>query len=260
MRDLLEDILKNQPLDPREAARRSVRPQVRKRFYKAASVGEGPEGHAVLLDGKPVRTPARRALAAPTRALGEALAAEWNAQAETIDPARMPLTRLANTIIDGVADKPAEVADEVAKYLGSDLLFYRADGPAGLVARQGQHWDPVLDWARDSLGAHFILAEGVMHVAQPEPAVAAARAALPGDPWVIGAAHVLTTVTGSALLALALIHGVRDPDQVWAAAHVDEDWNVEQWGADEEAMVRRASREVDFRAAVQIVKALAPTG
>ena len=109
------------------------------------------------LDGKPVRTPARRAPAAPTRALAEAIANEWNAQQQNIDP-RMPLTRLANTIIDGVADKSAVVADEVAQYLGSDLLFYRADAPAGLVARQAQHWDPVLEWAHAALGARFILA------------------------------------------------------------------------------------------------------
>jgi chaperone required for assembly of F1-ATPase len=254
MRDILEDILKNQPLDPREAARRSVRPQVRKRFYKAASVGEGPEGHAVLLDGKPVRTPARRALAAPTRALGEALAAEWNAQAETIDPARMPLTRLANTIIDGVADKLAEVADQVAKYLGSDLLFYRADGPAGLVARQGQHWDPVLDWAHETLGARFMLAEGVMFVPQPERAIAAARAAIPGDPWRLGALSSITSLTGSALLALALLRGRLSTDEAWAAAHVDEDWQREQWGRDVLADERRDFRFADMQAAATVLE------
>ena len=121
--------------------------------------------------------------------------------------------------------------------------------PEALVAREAAHWDPVLFWAADALGAHFILAEGIVHVRQPDTAVAAARAALPDDPWSIAALHVVTTLTGSALLALALMHGVLDPDQVWAAAHVDEDWNIEKWGVDEEVAARRAARLVDFRAA-----------
>ncbi len=254
MRDILEDILKNQPLDPVESARRSVRPQVRKRFYAAASVGEGPDGHAVLLDGKPVRTPARRTLAAPTRALAETIAAEWDAQAENIDPARMPLTRLANTIIDGVADKTASVADEVAKYLGSDLLFYRAEGPEGLVARQPQHWDPVLVWAHDELGARFILAEGIMFVAQPQRAIAAARCAIPDDAWRLGAVSSITSLTGSALLALALLRGRLSTEEAWAAAHVDEDWQRDQWGWDELAEERRAFRFAEIRAAATVLE------
>lgn len=254
MRDILEDILKNQPLDPQEAARRSVRPQVRKRFYTAAGVGEGPDGYPILLDGKPVRTPARRTLAAPTRLLAEAIADEWNAQEENVDPARMPLTRLANTIIDGVTDKTAAVAEEIAKYLGSDLLFYRADAPAGLVARQGQHWDPVLDWVHDELGARFMLAEGVMFVPQPERAIAAARAAIPDDPWRLGALSSITSLTGSALLALALLRGKLSTDEAWAAAHVDEDWQREQWGHDDLAQERRDFRFADMVAAATVLK------
>ena len=253
MRDILEDILKNQPLDPRDAARRSVRPKVRKRFYQAASVGEGPDGFAVLLDGKPVRTPARRALAGPTRTLAEAIASEWNAQQENVDPARMPLTRLANTITDGVVDKTDAVADEIAKYLGSDLLFYRADAPAELVARQAQHWDPVLEWAHEVLGARFILAEGIMFVAQPERAIAAARAAIPDDPWRLGAVSSITSLTGSALLALALLRGRLSTEAAWAAAHVDEDWQREQWGRDELAEERRAFRFADMQAAATVL-------
>jgi len=134
-------------------------------------------------------------------------------------------------------------------------LFYRAAHPEALIAREAEHWDPVLAWARETLGAHFILAEGVMHVRQPDQAVAAARAALPSDPWAIAALHVVTTVTGSALLALALMHGARDIDQVWAAANVDEDWNAAQWGADDEAMARRVSRLQDLRAAALVLAA-----
>ncbi|MGE0753147.1 MAG: ATP12 family chaperone protein [Variibacter sp.] len=253
MREFLEDIESNQPLDPSEAARRAVRPQLRKRFYKEATVAEGEGGFAVLLDGKGVRTPARRPLAAPTRALAQALADEWQAQADLIDPAKMPLTRLANAIIDGVADAPAPVADEIAKYLGSDLLFYRAGEPAGLVAQQAKHWDPVLAWAQDALGARFVLSEGVMHVAQPERALAAARAAMPTDPWRLGAMQVVTALTGSALLALALAKGKLSAEEAWAAAHVDEDWQSAQWGKDALARQHRDFRWSEMQAAAKVL-------
>jgi chaperone required for assembly of F1-ATPase len=256
MRELFDEVAGQSPLDPQESARAGMRSPRRQRFYKDADVGEAEGGFAVTLDGKPIRTPSRRVVAVPVRPLAEAIAAEWRAQGETLDPLTMPLTRFANSVVEGVIDRADLVRDDIAKYLQSDLLFYRAGHPEGLVQREAQRWDPVLDWARDSLGAHFILAEGIMHVSQPEAAVMAARAALPTDPWTIAAAHVVTTVTGSALLALALVHGVRDADQVWAAAHVDEDWNAEQWGADEEAVARRATRQVDFRAAVQILNVL----
>jgi chaperone required for assembly of F1-ATPase len=255
MRDIFTEIFENQPLDPTESARRSLRPQLRKRFYQRAHVGDG-EGFPLLLDGKPVKTPARRVLAAPTRALAEKIADEWNAQAERIDPAGMPLTRLANAVIDAVAITPQPVADEVAKYLGSDLLCYRAEAPAGLVARQTQSWDPVLAWARDKFGARFVLTQGVVHVAQPHEAIAAARAGVPAEPWKLGAVSLVTTLTGSALLALALSAGALDADAVWAAAHVDENWQMSQWGRDERALERRAYRFAEFNAAVAVLTAL----
>src|SRR4051812_38679994 len=149
MRDIFEEMETGSPLDPIEAARRAVRPSLRRRFYKLATVGPEGEAFRVLLDGRPIRTPGRRVLAAPSHRLAEEIAAEWEAQTEVVDPAKMLLTRLANTVIDGVADNPSEVAAEVGNYLGSDLLFYRADGPEGLVARQAEHWDPLLEWARD---------------------------------------------------------------------------------------------------------------
>lgn len=248
MRDFLQDLLGHQPLDPMEAARRNMRPNLRKRFYERATVGEGAP-FPVLLDARSVKTPAGAVLAAPARVLGEAIAAEWEAQGEKIDPATMPLTRLANAIIDGVSADPQPVADEIAKYLGSDLVCYRADSPEGLVRAQAQHWDPVIAWARDDLGARFILSEGVVFVAQPEGAVAAARAAIPADPWRLGAASVITTLTGSALLALAVAHGKLSAEAAWDAANVDEDWNMAQWGRDELALERRAARFADMRAA-----------
>ena len=260
MRELFDEVTGQSPLDPQEAVRRTTRAPQRKRFYAKAGVAETEGGFAVTLDGRPIKTPSGRIVAVPSRAIAEAMAGEWEAQAETIDPLTMPLTRLANSVVEAVVDRVPTVRDDIAKYLRSDLLFYRAGHPDGLVGREAAHWDPVLSWARDALGAHFILAEGVMHVSQPEAALVAARDALPQDAWSVAALHVVTTLTGSALLALALYHGVRDPDQVWAAAHVDEDFNAEQWGADEEVVARTAARKVDFDAAVAILKALAAAG
>jgi len=257
MRELFDEMAGQSPLDPEEAVRRTTRTPQRKRFYKQAELVETPDGLVVTLDGKPVRTPSGKPLAAPNRGIAEGIAAEWNAQVDTIDPLTMPLTRFANSVIEGVIGRTEAVSDDAAKYLGSDLLFYRASHPEALVAREAELWDPVLFWAAESLGAHFILAEGVVHVTQPEAAIKAARAAFPGDPWSIAAFHVITGITGSALLALALLHGVRDPDQVWAAAHVDDDWNSEKWGIDEEVATRRAARLVDFRAAADILKRMA---
>jgi len=255
MRDLFDEVFSNQPLDPGESVRRGMRSQRRRRFYEAASVGDG---GAILLDGKAVRTPARRPLAAPNGAVAQAIAEEWNAQREVIDPAAMPLTRLANAVIDAVADQPDAVAQAIADYLGSDLLFYRADAPVELIARQAQMWDPLLDFARDEWGARFVLAQGVVPVAQPPAALAAARNAIPREPWRLGAVSVITTSTGSALIALAVAQGRLSGDDAWAAAHVDEDWNMAIWGRDEQALARRAARRADFDAAVKVLDSVIP--
>jgi chaperone required for assembly of F1-ATPase len=255
MREIFTEIFENQLLDPTEAARRSVRPVLRKRFYKHAHAAESGEGSvAVLLDGKPVLTPSRRPLAATSRRLAQAIASEWDAQTELIDPARMPLTRFANAVIDTVIDKPQPVADEIAKYIGSDLLFYRADAPVGLVEKQSQAWDPVLVWVHEACGARFVLAEGIVYTTQSHDAVAAMRAKIPHDPWRLAAVSSITTLTGSALLALALAHDALDADAAWSAAHVDEDWQMSQWGRDQLALERRAFREAEFQAAVSVLK------
>ena len=217
---------------------------------------ETQDGFAVLLADKPVRTPSRNLLAAPVREIAATIAAEWDAQQDVINPMTMPTTRLANSVIDGVAGRVHTVVEDIAKYFGSDLLFYRAGPPEALVAREAAQWDPVLFWAAETLGAHFILSEGIMPVRQPDEAIQAARGALPDDAWSVAALHVVTTLTGSALLALALARQVRDADQVWAAAHVDEDWNAEKWGVDEEAAGRRAARLKDFTAAVTVLEAV----
>jgi chaperone required for assembly of F1-ATPase len=256
MRDLFEEIFINQPLDPSEAARRSMRPQLRRRFYERAEVADGEGAFGVVLDGRPVKTPARRLLAAPTRTLAAALAAEWEAQRDVVDPARMPLTRLANSIIDGVADAAAAVAADAGKYLASDLVCYRAEAPERLVARQAGAWDPIVAWAGEALGARFVLAQGMVFAAQPETALAAAGAAFPRDPWRLGAFHAVTTLTGSALLALALLHGRLTAEEAWQAAHVDEDWNMEFWGRDELALERRAARFAEMQAAATVLAEL----
>jgi chaperone required for assembly of F1-ATPase len=263
----MRELLDGQETDgPVEAARRAVQRPLRHRFYKAVTIvaaedGEGGQGgqgsgHAVCLDCKPVRTPGRRALAAPVPELARALADEWAAQGEYIEPAKMPLTRLANTILDGVAAAREQVASEIRKYLASDLVFYRAESPAPLRARQAQHWDPVVSWARQALGAEFKLGTGVVHVAQPAAALNAAAAALPRDPWRLGALHAATTLTGSALIALALLRGAITTEAAWRAAHVDEDWNMEQWGRDEIALDRRGFRFAEFAAAALVLQSL----
>jgi|SRR5437660_1781158 len=254
MRELFEEASGNSPLDPTELVRRATRTPRRKRFYTKAALAETAGGFAVTLDDKPIRTPSGRQVIVPAREIAQAIVAEWEAQNEFIEPLTMPMTRFANSVVEGVVDRIEAVRDDIAKYFETDLLFYRAGHPEALVAREAAHWDPILFWAADALGAHFILAQGIVHIRQPEPAVAAARAALPHDAWSIAALHVITSLTGSALLALALLRGVVDQEQVWAAAHVDEDWNSEKWGVDEEVAARRAARLVDFRAAARILK------
>src|SRR6516165_4083622 len=215
MRDLFEDIFKNAPLDPVQAARRAVRPHLRRRFYQRAEVEDADGEFRIVLDGRPVKTPARRTLAAPTRA----------------------------------------VADEVKRYLACDLVFYRAPGPAGLVAWQAEAWDPVLAWVRETLGARFVLAEGSAFVAQPAQSLAAASSAIPTDPWRLGAMHAVTTLTGSALIAIALARGALSVDAAWAAAHVDEGWNMKFWGRDALALERRAARFSEMQAAATVLEA-----
>ncbi len=257
MRDIFTDIFAEQPVDPVEAARRHVRKQLRRRFYRDAGIVEtGEQSFIVTLDDRRIHTPAGRPLILPARTLAEEVAAEWRRQVEFIDPADMPLTRLSNTIIDGVETARAQVAAEIVKYIRSDLLFYRAESPAGLVARQASHWDPVLAWARDAYGAHFMLAQGVNFVAQPEPAIAAMAALIPSDAWRLAAVHTITTLTGSALIALALAAGQVSIESAWTAAHVDEDWNMQIWGRDGLALERRAFKEAEMRAAAMILACL----
>lgn len=242
---------------PVSIAKDAIRAPLQKRFYTAAGVMERDGAFAVTLDGRAIKTPAKRALAAPTRALAEAVAAEWDAQSAHINPGTMPLTRLLNSAIDGVAGREIEVAAHIAVFAASDLLCYRAEGPAGLVRHQAAAWDPPLEWARESLGADFVVSVGLMPVEQPEAAIEAVGRALQSlDVLSLAALHVMTTISGSAILAFAHARGALTLEEAWAAATVDEAWQSEQWGRDAEAEAVAERRYADFAAASRCLRLL----
>lgn len=261
MRDLLNDLEAGQHLsdpDPVKRAQNQMKSQQAKRFYERAETAKAPEGFAVHLDGKPVRTPGKALLALPTEAAAKLVADEFEAQDEKIDPMSMPVTRLVNTAIDGVANDTQAVLEDILRFASSDLLCYRADTPERLVARQAEAWDPVIDWVQSTLGVRFLLAEGVMHVEQPRESIAAIGFHLRQreEPLRLAALHVMTAISGSALLALAVEADELDAEAAWTAAHIDEDWNAEQWGEDSEAVARRNARKRDFMAASNLIDAL----
>jgi len=221
-----------------------------KRFYQVAAIRPHPKGFAIALDGKSVRTPGKSELVAPRRDVAEALVAEWSAQGEFIDPKLMPMTRLVNSAIDGVAGQEAEVASDALKYAGSDLLCYRADFPPGLMVLQAEHWDPVLAWAEATFDCRFKTTVGVGYIEQPTDNASRLAATLAGiDPFALAGLHSMTTLMGSVLLALAVQRAHLTPGAAWTAAHVDEDFQVSQWGEDAEAVVRREFRWRDMQAA-----------
>lgn len=218
-----------------------------KRFWTAATVAPAAGGFTVHLDGRPVRTPAKAPLLLPTEALARAVAAEWAAQEGRLQPETMPATRAANSAIDKVAPQRAEVAALIAAYGGSDLLCYRAEAPETLVARQAAAWNPLLDWAAGALGAPLAVAAGVVPVDQPEASLArlAAEVAALND-FELAAFHDLVALSGSLVLALAVARGRLLPEAAWQAARIDEDWQIEQWGEDEEAGRTAALRRAAF--------------
>lgn len=223
-------------------------PKTAKRFYTAAAVAARDDGSfGVELDGRPIKTPTSHALALPSQALADAIAAEWNAQTEEIVPATLVLTRLANSAIDGVAGRAGEVVQDILNYAASDLLCYRAESPAGLVAKQSHAWDPILAWVRAEYDAPFEIGTGVKHLDQPAASIDTIRRVLaPMGPFHLAALHVMTTLTGSALIALAHAKGFLDADAAWKAAHVDEIWQASQWGEDFEAAQRQKKRLSEF--------------
>lgn len=225
-----------------------------RRFWKEVTVEPG---NGIALDGKPVRTPGRALLAVPTRALAEAIAGEWRAVGETLDPRAMPLTGLANAAIDRVAPDPAAFAAGLAAYGESDLLYYRAEDPPELIARQRTAWDPLLEWARGRYDVHFEPVAGVMHRAQPEATTARLGEAVAAlDPFRLAGLSPVVTISGSLVAALALIEGAAAADTVWQAAHVDENWQTELWGEDTLAVQALEARRVEFDASARFLSLL----
>lgn len=261
MRDLLNDMDAGRYLsdpDPVKRARNQMKAALPKRFYEAVAIAEDEGGHVVKLDGRSVRTPAGAVLVLPSAAAARLVADEYAAQEEHINPLKMPVTRLANTAFDGVSSAADAVLEDVLKFSTSDLVCYRADAPEALVQRQAEAWDPVLDWVRSELGARFLLAEGVMHVDQPRETIGAVAIHLRkrAEPFRLAAIHLMTSLTGSALLALAVEAKALDAEAAWTAAHVDENWNIEHWGDDAEAVKRQANRKRDMMAAATLLEAL----
>jgi len=225
-----------------------------KRLYREVSLQGGPEGLALLLDGKAAMTPARRALALPTPDLAEAVAAEWRAQGERVEPETMPLTQLACTTLDLTLANEAAVQESIAAYGATDLLCYRAERPPALVTRQAQHWQPLLDWAAERLGAPLLVTQGVVAVAQPAASLAAlagAVAAVRG--FRLTALAQLVQATGSLVIGLAVAQGRLDAAQAFEAAELDESWELEDWGEDPLAVERRRRLAADIEAAARLL-------
>lgn len=229
-----------------------------KRFWTQAAAVEGEGGEwRIELDGRPLRTPERARLVVPSRPLAEAIAGEWNSADEAIDPRALPLTGLANAAIDRVGPDKAAFAHGLARYGESDLACYRADGPRALVARQEEHWDRLLSWARRRFDVDFRTTSGIVHVAQPQATVdrlAHAVAAL--DPFRLAGLSPLVTLGGSLLAGLALLEGAMTAEEAWRAVSIDDQWQLEQWGADPEAEAALDSRRRDFVAAARFLELL----
>ena len=223
-----------------------------KRFYKSVTVTEQ---LGIALDGRSVQTPLKAALVLPSSTLAEAVAAEWDAQVEFINPHAMPLTKLANTAIDRAIAEKSKIAAEMLELAGSDMVCYRAESPAGLALRQAQHWDPVIVWAKSELKASFESVNTITHKRQSTSALRALETHIfTLDPFLLAAVHNLAALTGSALLATMVAAGEIPADAAWAAANVDEDWQIETWGEDPEAMARRKGRLNEFSACINFVK------
>jgi chaperone required for assembly of F1-ATPase len=218
-----------------------------RRFWKGVTIEEDDGGLTVKLDARPLRTPGKRPLTLPTRALAEAVAEEWRAVDGTVDPRRMPFTRSANSAVDKVATQFDEVAGLIAAYGGSDLLCYRTEDAGELARRQTEAWDPILDWARRKHGADLRVTSGIAPVRQPEEALRRLAAAVQGTtPFELTALHDLVSLSGSLLIGLAATEAASDPEALWRKSRIDEDWQAELWGADEEAVEAAEAKRRDF--------------
>lgn len=221
-----------------------------KRFYKEVTVVGSGDGFEIQLDGRPVRTPARAPLALPTARLAEAIAAEWGAQVDAVDPRSMPFTGLSNGAIDQIAANHAAFAAGIARYAESDLLCYRAEGPHELVAREAAAWDSLLEWAGRRYDVAFEVTQGVIPVEQHAQTLERLGAAVAAfDAFTLAGLSTLVTLSGSLVCGLAVVEGGYDADAIWTASEIDEAWEVEQWGEDADAAARSAQRRIEFRMA-----------
>jgi chaperone required for assembly of F1-ATPase len=228
------------------------------RFYKSVESRCDAEGHAILLDGRPVRTPAKAALRVPTPQLAQAIVAEWELQGDKIDPRSMPFTGLANAAIDRIGPERDAFVRGLAVYGESDLLCYRAEAPAALVMRQSEQWDPLLAWARQRFDVDFEVVHGIIHREQPATTIERLRKAIEArDAFALAAFSPMTTIAGSLIIALALAEGAIDVETAWTAATVDEAWQNEQWGEDKDAAQALEARHREFEAAHRFLQMLA---
>lgn len=228
-----------------------------KRFYKSVSIAAVDGGYQIHLDGRPVRTPSKALLVVPAKALADAIAHEWDAQVETIEPAAMPLTRHANTVLDRVTPQRAMVTDEISRYGESDLVCYRAEWPTDLAERQATSWDPLFDWARRRYDVNLCTVQGIMHRPQAEDALQRLTQAVEAlEDWQLAPLHTITTITGSLVIGLALLEGEVSPQAAFEAGQLDELYQVEKWGEDALAQKARETRRVDLLSAAKFLELL----
>ena len=226
---------------------------MKKRFWTEVAVTEADTGFGLSLDSRAVKTPLKVALTVPTRGFAEQIAAEWSAVDETIDPTKMPYTRAANAAIDKLTKQKDEVVDMLADYGASDLLCYRATYPDALIAKQAEAWDPVLDWAAQRFGERLNVTAGVLPVEQPQKPLRAMKSSLSDmTEFQLSGAHDLIAISGSLVLALAVIEGALSCSAAWSASRIDEEWQISEWGADNEAEAVTAIKKADFERAVHI--------
>ncbi|MEM8877489.1 MAG: ATP12 family protein [Pseudomonadota bacterium] len=240
--------------DPYALARKQAEAERPKRFYKTVSIEAVPHGFELQLDGRPLRSPAKAPIIVPRSQIADTLAAEWGSQGDYIVPGAMPVTRIVNTALDGVSQERDAVAAQTASFILSDLVCYRAEHPTALVALQAKAWDPVIAHIEQATGSVMKTATGIIAVEQDTGLQQIVRERLlPLDDFALAGAASIVTLTGSAGLLIALLDGALDGDAVWAAAHVDEDWNIAQWGEDAEATERRVQRRREFDAAILLL-------
>ena len=258
MRDILEDTEAQRLIDPMKSAQGKNDQKWPKRFYEKVSIKEAENGYSVLLDGKTVKTPGKNLLILPGEHSARIVADEWAAVEKEINPTKMPASRIVNTALDGVANQAQAVLEDIIRYAGTDLLCYRAQSPKELVEIQQQKWDPVLDWIDAEIGAQFEVADGIIHVTQPRETIALFGAELKqfSQPVQLACLHTFTSLTGSAILCLALAKQHLDVETVWELAHVDDEWNESLWGEDYEVAQRRNLRKTEISIADQLLGAV----